>query len=177
MSKNHTLILGGARSGKSKFAENLALKTIKENQKIAYIATAKKTSDKEMQKRITKHIERRGQEFITYEDELALGKTIQKCAKIHKIILIDCLTLWLTNLYFAKNNDMDKSIQDLKTTLEKTKHVKIIMVSNEIGLGIVPQNTLARDFRDDLGELHQEIASLCNEVYFITAGLPLKIKG
>ncbi len=176
MQNNHILILGGARSGKSKFAEKLALADIKKDQKIAYIATAKKTSDKEMSSRIKKHIERRGSEFITYETEFALGEMIKKCTKNHNIILIDCLTLWLSNLYELNKNDMEQAILNLKTTLEQTKNTKIIMVSNEVGLGIIPNNALARKFIDEAGSLHQDLAQICSEVYFITAGLPLKLK-
>ncbi len=176
MKNNHTLILGGMRSGKSKFAENLALKNLEKNQKIAYIATAKKTNNKEMSERIKKHISRRGNEFITYEEETALSEIIKKCAKNHDIILIDCLTLWLTNLYGEKNIDKNQTISNLKNTLKKTQKTQIIMVSNEVGLGIIPTNKLARDFIDITGLLHQDLASICNEVYFIAAGLPLKLK-
>ncbi len=176
MQNIHILILGGARSGKSKFAENLALSNLQKDKKIAYIATAKKTSDKEMSERISSHIKRRGDEFITYEEEVALGEIIQKCAKTHDVILVDCLTLWLSNLYELNKIEMNKAIEDLKTTLNKIGNAKVILVSNEVGLGITPTNILARKFIDQAGILHQELAQICNEVYFITAGLPLKLK-
>ncbi len=178
MKNNHILILGGARSGKSAYAEKLALSAIESenSQKIAYIATARKSSDKEMQQRIAKHIQRRGDEFITYEEEFALDAIIKKCAKIHDIILIDCLTLWLSNLFGNDNINMNEHISNLQQTLISLDETQVIMVSNEVGLGIVPNNALARKFIDEAGILHQELAQICSEVYFVTAGLPLTLK-
>ena len=177
MKNNHIFILGGARSGKSKFAEDLALKEITNpKQKIAYIATAKTNDDKEMQSRIKKHVERRGASFITYEEDLALDEAIINCAKNHDIIMIDCLTIWLSNIGFAEKIDEKKNIKNLLLALEKTSNITIILVSNEVGLGIVPANKVAREFVDKAGELNQKIAKICNQVYFVTAGIPLKIK-
>ncbi len=178
MKNNHILILGGARSGKSAYAEKLALSALEHNssQKIAYIATARKSSDKEMQQRIEQHIKRRGEEFITYEEEFTLSKIITKCAKTYDIILIDCLTLWLSNLFNNDNINTSQEISNLEQVLTNLAKTQVIMVSNEVGLGIIPANALARKFIDEAGILHQELAQICNEVYFIAAGLPLTLK-
>jgi len=178
MKNNHIFILGGARSGKSKFAEDLALKKIlKIKQKIAYIATAKNNKDKEMQSRIKQHVERRGANFITYEEDLTLDKAIINCAKNHDIILVDCLTIWLANIGYNQEIDEKQNIKNLLLALEKTSNKTIILVSNEVGLGIVPANKVARKFADRAGELNQKVAKICNQVYLVTAGIPLKIKG
>jgi len=169
----HILILGGARSGKTALAENICLK-LGENP--AYIATAQ-ALDSEMDKRILLHKEQRGNNFTTYEEPLNLAKAIENAAKNHKIILVDCLTLWLSNLKFSNKSNMEESIEKLKTTLKKTTQSRIILVSNEVGMGIVPNNQLAREFGDESGLLHQQLAEICQNVYLCVAGLPLALKG
>ncbi|VAW19666.1 Adenosylcobinamide kinase / Adenosylcobinamide-phosphate guanylyltransferase [hydrothermal vent metagenome] len=173
MRTGHTLVLGGARSGKSFFAERLALSL---NKTPAYIATAQ-SGDGEMASRIKKHRERRGESFVTYQEPLKLAETIAMAAGAHDVILVDCLTLWLTNLMFCKTTDTEKSIDDLLDTLKSLNNTKIIMVSNEVGMGIVPEHEISRLFRDRIGELHQQLANICKEVYFVAAGLPLALKG
>ncbi len=173
MRTGHTLVLGGARSGKSLFAERLALGSSKTP---AYIATAE-SGDEEMARRIKKHRQRRGNSFVTFQEPLKLAQTIIIAAGDHEVILIDCLTLWLTNLMFCENGNTKESIKDLLDTLESLKDIKIIMVSNEVGMGIVPENEISRLFRDQIGQLHQQLAGVCQEVYFVAAGLPLALKG
>jgi adenosylcobinamide kinase/adenosylcobinamide-phosphate guanylyltransferase len=172
MENNHILILGGARSGKSMLGEKIALKL---SDRPAYIATAQ-TGDKEMQDRVAEHRIRRGERFTTFEESLALAKTIQIAAKDHDTILVDCLTLWLSNLIFSETTDKAQNISALGDVL-KTSKSRIILISNEVGLGIVPDNGLARQFRDDAGSMHQELAKICANVYIIFAGLPMVLKG
>ncbi len=170
----HILVLGGARSGKSQYAEDLALKLGKQR---AYIATANaKHNDEEMTKRIELHILRRKDDFTNIEEPLELVGAIKKAAKTHDVILVDCLTLWVSNL-MSENRNIENEIKALSAALEEIKNTTVIFVSSEVGLGIVPQNKLAREFRDVLGLLNQKIAKACTEAYFIVAGLPLLLKG
>jgi adenosylcobinamide kinase / adenosylcobinamide-phosphate guanylyltransferase len=169
----HTLILGGARSGKSLFGEKLALHY---STRPAYIATAQ-GGDEEMERRIAVHRKRRGNAFTNVEEPLNLAGSIAKLVDSHEVILVDCLTLWLSNLMFEEDGSATLNIADLLSTLKQTTTSKIILVSNEVGQGIVPDNALARDFRDSAGLLHQQVAAICAEVYFVTAGLPLALKG
>ncbi len=256
MSGNHILILGGARSGKSKFAEDLALKlagaeagaergagaakkadvgektgagtradeiagTVKRtrarakagayeragggerikagaraveegrtNVRVgaagveggdcalpAYIATARALqNDEEMKRRILLHRKRRKNLFCDFEEPLDLIATITKASKNHKIIMLDCLTLWLANL-MEDNRNIEQESENLRAYLAQMSETKIIFVSSEVGFGIVPQNKMARQFRDNLGLLNQQMAKLCKHVYFVAAGLPLILKG
>ena len=165
-----TLILGGARSGKSRHAEVLA--SAIEGSRI-YIATAR-PGDAEMAARIAAHRERRGEEWTTMEEALHLPEAIAQASHRDNIILVDCLTLWLSNLLLAER-DCDTAITNLIDVLEdRPGHV--IMVSNEVGLGIVPENELARRFRDIAGMANQRVAEICDEVVLVTAGLPLVLK-
>lgn len=165
-----TLIFGGARCGKSHYAEQLANKY---NHKI-YIATAE-NRDGEMHARIEQHKQRRGTEWQTIECPLKLADHISKINQPDTIILIDCLTLWLSNMMEA-NQDIAKETENLTTALKKTNN-DIILISNEVGLSIVPENPLARAFRDAQGLLNQTIASAATNVIFMAAGLPLIMKG
>ena len=173
MRAGHTLVLGGARSGKSLFAENLALSLSKTP---AYIATAE-GGDEEMARRIKKHRERRGESFATFEEPLKLAEKLAMAARAHDVILVDCLTLWLSNLMFSGDGDMEESIKQLLDVLKSMKDKRVIMVSNEVGMGIVPEHEISRRFRDRIGELHQQLAHICSAVYFVAAGLPLALKG
>ena len=165
-----TLILGGARCGKSAYAEKLAINNGR--QKI-YIATAE-LLDSEMQKRIALHQERRGEDWNTLEIPLALADAITSPDYKNSVILVDCLTLWLSNLLHYG--------WDVNTTTEKLAHsitqteANIILVSNEVGQGIVPDNALARKFRDEAGILHQKIAAISTQVIWMVAGIPTIIK-
>ncbi len=163
------LITGGARSGKSRRAEVRARAF---PGRPVYLATAE-ALDTEMAERITKHRERRGSEWIEREVPLdllaALIETDGGGAR-----LIDCLTLWLSNLLHA-NRDWTTAISQLAEGLSRQRS-PVIMVTNEVGLGIVPDNALARSFRDAAGHMNQTIAAVADEVEFVVAGLPMKLK-
>ena len=164
-------VLGGARSGKSAFAERLVVQTGLSRH---YIATGRAWDD-EMRARITHHREARGTGWTTHEEPLELVSCLRSLDDSSNVILVDCLTLWLTNL-MLEERDVAAASAELADCLTVTK-TGIVLVSNEVGLGIVPENRMARDFRDHAGRLHQEIASIAREVYFVAAGLPLKMKG
>jgi adenosylcobinamide kinase / adenosylcobinamide-phosphate guanylyltransferase len=163
-----TLILGGARSGKSKLAESLA-----QNPKI-YIATAQ-AFDREMKKRIADHKTRRGDDWETVEAPLNLVEAIKKSDRPDMFILVDCVTLWLSNLILAKK-DWELELEGLVSVLGRLKGQAVI-VSNEVGLGIVPDNALARRFRDAQGITNQTIAELADVVVLVTAGIAQELKG
>lgn len=168
--KGTTLILGGARSGKSAYAEKLALSTKLD---ALYIATAQPHDD-EMRDRITIHQDRRGPNWTTIEQPLALCEILDAHAKADTIILVDCLTLWLSNLVMADRN-IDKETTTL-TALLPTLSGPVIFVSSEVGLGLVPETPLGREFRDHQGRLNQEVAKVADTVSFIAAGYPLTLK-
>jgi adenosylcobinamide kinase/adenosylcobinamide-phosphate guanylyltransferase len=168
----HCLVLGGARSGKTAFAERLALHA---GARPAYLATAT-VLDGEMRDRISSHQASRGAKFTTIEEPLALSHALIKAGQDHDVILVDCLTLWITNLLMA-NEDVASAVGELSATLMEQRQAKVLLVSNEVGLGIVPDNPMARTFRDLAGAAHQRLAEVCDDVYFVAAGLPLTMKG
>ncbi|HEV7291175.1 bifunctional adenosylcobinamide kinase/adenosylcobinamide-phosphate guanylyltransferase [Devosia sp. RR2S18] len=168
----HTLVLGGARSGKTAFAERLAIRS---GNQPAYLATAE-ALDSEMRDRVASHQRLRGKRFATIEEPLALSDTLFSASVSHDVILVDCLTLWITNLLVA-NEDVSKAVSELGATLVQLKRANVILVSNEVGLGIVPDNAMARTFRDLAGAAHQRLAEICDDVYFVVAGLPMTLKG
>ena len=170
MNSDITLVLGGARSGKSSFAEKFAQKS---GLKQIYIATAEALDD-EMRVRIQHHINDRGDQWETIEEPINIHDKIEEISNTGNIILIDCLTLWLSNI-MAQEFDIEKMFQDLISSLKKAKG-PIVIVSNEVGLGIVPSNPLARGFRDQAGRLNQQIAKISDNVFFTAAGLPLALK-
>jgi adenosylcobinamide kinase / adenosylcobinamide-phosphate guanylyltransferase len=163
------LITGGARSGKSRHAEarvrSLAGRPI-------FIATAE-ALDEEMAERIAKHRARRGSEWIEREVLLELAEVLVE-SDGGGARLVDCLTLWLSNLLHA-NRDWSKAVAELADTL-KSQQSPVVLVTNEVGLGIVPDNALARTFRDAAGIMNQTIAGVADEVEFVVAGLPMKLK-
>ncbi len=165
------LVLGGARSGKSTFAEKLVTTS---GLGMHYVATGR-AWDGEMQARIAEHRIRRGPDWQTHEEPLELAARLKAIDAADRVVLIDCLTLWVTNL-MMENRDLPAEFQKLAEWLPQAK-ARLVFVSNEVGLGIVPENRMARDFRDHAGRLHQLIAEKSAEVYFIAAGLPLKMKG
>jgi adenosylcobinamide kinase / adenosylcobinamide-phosphate guanylyltransferase len=165
------LVLGGARSGKSAYAETRVRAFAGPRGTALYLATAE-PRDTEMQTRIDLHRERRGKNWRTLEVPLDIAATI---AAAKAPMLVDCLTLWLANMMFAKR-DIDAETQKLLAAL-KNRRAPIVLVSNEVGLGIVPDNKLARDFRDHAGRLHQAVASIATDAIFVAAGLPLALKG
>ncbi|WP_332700878.1 bifunctional adenosylcobinamide kinase/adenosylcobinamide-phosphate guanylyltransferase [Devosia sp.] len=168
----HVLVLGGARSGKTAFAEQLAIRS---GATPAYLATAE-ALDAEMRDRVASHKATRAVHFATIEEPLALSEALLKAAAKHDVILVDCLTLWITNLLVA-NGDVAKAVSELGATLMQIDAAKVILVSNEVGLGIVPDNAMARTFRDLTGAAHQRLAEICDDVYFVVAGLPMTLKG
>jgi adenosylcobinamide kinase/adenosylcobinamide-phosphate guanylyltransferase len=168
----HCLVLGGARSGKTAFAERLALHA---GSRPAYLATAD-VLDREMQERVSSHRAIRGDRFTTIEEPTELSHAILKAGTSHDVILVDCLTLWITNLLIA-NADVATAVSELCATLVEFRDAKVILVSNEVGLGIVPDNAMARTFRDLAGSAHQRLGEICEDVYFVAAGLPLTLKG
>ena len=166
-----TFVLGGARSGKSAFAEGLVLKS---GLSPVYVATGR-AADGEMKERIARHRERRGDGWRTVEEPLDLTGVLQRNAGSASAVLVDCLTLWLTNL-MMEGRDVEAETARLAGVLPSLPGL-VVLVSNEVGLGIVPDNAMARAFRDHAGRLHQQIAAMADEVYFMAAGLPLKMKG
>ena len=166
-------ITGGARSGKSSFAEKLAAEF---DAKRAYIATAQ-ALDGEMAARIEQHRKKRGNSWDTYEEPLAIAELVKKLNLAYQLILLDCLTLWLSNV-MARADDDDAVLSRSGELVSALKEFKgsCIVVSNEVGLGIVPDNPLARRFRDLAGIINQMMAQAADEVYFLAAGLPLKMK-
>ena len=165
-----SLILGGARSGKSSYAESLARDF---NGPRVYIATAE-AGDSEMAERIAAHRKRRGHGWRTVEEATDLPAALADAAGTGTFILVDCLTLWISNLLLAEE-DCDAALDALIDTLGKSDG-QITIVSNEVGLGIVPDNALARRFRDIAGLANQRVAAACDEVILVTAGLPQKLK-
>jgi adenosylcobinamide kinase / adenosylcobinamide-phosphate guanylyltransferase len=168
------LVLGGARSGKSAYAESRVLALRKAPKHALYLATAE-PGDAEMSARIATHRARRGSAWTTHEEPLDLAGAIAAHAKPGAPILVDCLTLWLSNLMHGRA-DIDAETETLCATLARAKG-PVVLVSNEVGLGIVPDNKLAREFRDHAGRLHQRVAATARDVVFVAAGLPLALKG
>ncbi|GAB5468265.1 MAG: bifunctional adenosylcobinamide kinase/adenosylcobinamide-phosphate guanylyltransferase [Rhodospirillales bacterium] len=164
------LVLGGARSGKSRHAETLVTSL---SPPWTYIATAE-ARDEEMEARIAQHRARRGAGWRTIDAPLDLAPALQR-APAGQPLLIDCLTLWLTNLLLAER-DLDIAFTALEEALAK-RGALTVMVGNEVGLGIVPENALARRFRDEAGRLHQRLAARAAGVIFMVAGLPMIVKG
>lgn len=168
----HVLVLGGARSGKTGFAERLAMRA---GERPAYLATAEALDD-EMRERVRTHRQQRGGAFATIEEPIELSAALTRAARDHDVILVDCLTLWITNMIVA-NANVAQAVDGLVGTLDKLKGTRVILVSNEVGLGIVPDNAMARMFRDLAGSAHQRLAEICDDAYFIVAGLPMVLKG
>jgi adenosylcobinamide kinase/adenosylcobinamide-phosphate guanylyltransferase len=163
-----TLVLGGARSGKSRFAEGLL-----DGASRTYLATAE-PGDAEMAARIAAHRARRGDGWATVEEPLELVPALRRSATAGGGVLVDCLTLWLANL-LAAGRDPGAAAGALVEALPDLPG-EIVLVSNEVGLGIVPDNALARAFRDHAGGLHQAVAAVAQRVYWVAAGLPLLMK-
>ena len=191
-----TLILGGARSGKSGYAEKLAINSGKER---IYIATAKVLDD-EMKQRVSRHKkDRASSAWTTVEEPLALAKSLKKWAKPDSIILVDCLTMWITNLLseeeikeetneeahpptFTSSKSggvclarLHKEVEELLVCIN-TLPCDVIFVSNEVSMGIIPMGELTRQYVDEAGRLHQQLAQQVENVILMVAGLPHKIK-
>lgn len=166
-----TLALGGARSGKSAYAEALAVSS---GLAPVYLATAQ-AWDAEMAARIAQHRADRGDGWRTVEVPHALAEAVVAEAGLERVVLLDCLTLWLSNRMLAEA-DLEAETETLLEALA-TAAGPVVCVSNEVGLGIVPENALARRFRDAQGRLNQRVAAVADRVVFLAAGLPLALKG
>jgi len=168
-----TLILGGIRSGKSRFAETLARKS---GLDVRYIATAT-ANDEEMAARIEAHRCRRPAGWPVVEEPFALAAGLKAGAAAERCVLVDCLTLWLTNLLLAPEGAVfGRERAALIGTLPSLPG-EIILVGNETGLGVIPLGELTRRYCDEAGRLHQDLAGLCDRVILMVAGLPLFLKG
>ena len=170
-----SLILGGARSGKSHYAEQLAISSQKE---VIYIATGE-ARDEEMQLRIQHHRDNRPGEWLTIEEPIKLASVLKKQNHQH-CLLVDCLTLWLSNILFDHLGELQETVfTDQKTALLNCLaglSADVIFVSNEVGCGVVPMDKMSRRFVDEAGRLHQQLAQHCNNVVLVTAGLPQVLK-
>lgn len=141
----------------------------------AYLATAEALDD-EMRVRVLTHKQQRATAFATIEEPIDLAEAIAVAGRQHDVILVDCLTLWISNLLGAEH-DVTAAVGDLIEVLSALETTLVVLVSNEVGLGIVPDNALARLFRDLAGSSHQRLAAVCTDVYFVAAGLPIAMKG
>lgn len=171
-------ITGGARSGKSRFAEELAQRF---GAPLGYLATAQ-ALDSEMEERIRQHQARRGTAWQTIEEPLHLPQCLACNDGVHKAILVDCVTLWLSNLllhYEDLDEEVEERIMDnvhrLTNTLREIR-TPVILVSNEVGQGIVPENRMARLFRDIAGRTNQMLAAAADEAHVVISGIPLRLK-
>ena len=180
-----TLVFGGARSGKSALAERLARDAGKD---VIYLATSH-AGDTEMETRIAHHRARRPAEWRTVEEPTALAATLRELCAPDRLVLVDCLTLWLTNLMFATHQDYPEvgpidlsplfvaERAALLDWLDGPAAGDVVFVSNEVGMGIVPYGAVSRAFADEAGRLNQDVAARCERVLFVAAGLPLALKG
>ena len=168
-----TLIIGGARSGKSRLAERLAAVS---GLAVTYIATAT-AGDEEMRERIATHRARRPASWAVVEEPIRLAAALGEHAAPGRCLLVDCLTLWLTNLLISPAPDCFQTERSaLMETLPRLPG-RLLMVTNETGLGIMPLGALTRRFADEAGWLNQELAAACDQVLLTVAGLPLTLKG
>jgi len=179
-----TLIIGGARSGKSAHAEQLAAASGKN---VIYVATAQ-AGDDEMQHRIAHHRRRRDAGWQTVEEPIALGDVIERYGAADTLLLIDCLTVWLSNLLFAERAafpDIGVIVppscfaEQRARFLQALEHAAgdVVLVANEVGQGVVPQGAVSRWFVDEAGRLNQEVAARCERATWVVAGLPQMLKG
>jgi adenosylcobinamide kinase/adenosylcobinamide-phosphate guanylyltransferase len=163
-------VLGGARSGKSRYALSRAEALSGD---LVFVATAQ-ALDNEMDSRIARHREERGPRWRTIEEPFDLAAVVRSEAGRNRVLLIDCLTLWASNLMLA-DRDMDAATGALVAALSDAQG-PVILVANEVGLGIVPDNALARRFRDVAGIVNQAVAACVDEAMFMAAGLPMRLK-
>lgn len=165
-----TFITGGTRSGKSSYAQNLAESQSKNP---VYLATAR-VWDEDFRRRIERHQNDRGPHWINIEGE----KELSACEVDGQTVLLDCITLWLTNIFFDNQFDAERSLEEAKAEWNRfvQKEINLIVVSNELGMGVHPAEESARKFADLQGWMNQYIASQANEVFLMISGIPLKIK-
>ncbi|MDH0836358.1 bifunctional adenosylcobinamide kinase/adenosylcobinamide-phosphate guanylyltransferase [Acinetobacter sp. MYb177] len=167
------LILGGARSGKSRLAEQIAQQLA---QPVVYVATAQ-ALDGEMQVRIQHHQQQRPEDWRLCEEPIYLAEQLVKLDRLNQTILVDCLTLWMSNLLM--HTDPDLQVQECQKLLEVVGSLQseLILVSNETGLGVVPMGQISRRFVDETGRLHQQLGQIAHKVVFCVAGFPMILKG
>ncbi len=181
---NRTLVFGGARSGKSAYAETLAAASGKE---VIYIATAQ-PGDSEMAARIAHHRQQRNQAWTTVEESISLGAAIAQWSRPERLVLVDCLTVWLSNLVFSEAKDFPDIGEIIPPACfheERERFLQalrqaagdIVLVSNEIGMGVIPQGAISRWFVDEAGRLNQAVAAISEQAIWVAAGLPLVLKG
>jgi len=165
------LITGGVKSGKSRFALKIA-REIEKGEKI-FIATARPI-DEEMEDKIEKHEKERGSDFQTVEEPIHLGDTLKKINQ--STVVIDCLTLWLSNLFFEVRES--EKLFEIESFIQALKEFggNIIIVTNEVGWGIIPESETSRNYQAELGRLNQEVAEICDEVYVLISGIPSRVK-
>jgi len=172
--KSITLILGGVRSGKSRFAQKLAAR----HSSVAFVATAR-PSDEEMRRKIERHKADRPAQWSTIEEPLLLETVLRQQAATFSLLLVDCLTLYTSNLMTAEKEDPEAVLHrvDMLCDALRSGESSVVLVSNEVGSGIVPAYPSGRMFRDLLGEINQRVAAVADNVLFMVAGLPLVVKG
>ncbi|MFZ6847165.1 bifunctional adenosylcobinamide kinase/adenosylcobinamide-phosphate guanylyltransferase [Undibacterium sp. RuRC25W] len=184
----HMLVFGGARSGKSRFAERMVQERSAGGKQVVYIATACPSSDPEMQSRILHHQQQRPPHWTTVEQPLSLGSAIETYSRRDTIVIIDCLTVWLSNCLFSGKTDFPDVgtitpppafTQERQALLNALASAvgEVMLVSNEVGMGIVPMGAVSRWFVDEAGRLNQDVAAVCESVVWVAAGLPLYLKG
>ena len=165
------MILGGARSGKSSYA-------LKEASAIpgkkAFIATAEALDD-EMRDRIEKHRKERGNDWYTFEEPVDIASLIERIKNEYDVVIVDCLTLWVSNI-MLRGLPFTESADNLAEAVSDYTTGTLYIVSNEVGLGLVPESPIGRQYRDNIGYLNARMAGIATEVYFMAAGIPLKIK-
>ena len=171
-----TLILGGARSGKSRYAETLAIDSGKQ---VIYFATGQ-ARDEEMAARIFRHQQDRSRYWQTVEEPIHLAAALETHADQNRCLLVDCLTLWLSNILFDEQGQLQEQLfkQQKQWLLDTVATLagQVILVSNEVGLGVVPMDAMSRRFVDEAGRLHQQLAQCCKRVVLVTAGLAQVLK-
>jgi len=166
-----TFITGGQRSGKSSFAQRLAEE---KSESPIYLATAR-IWDEDFESRIKRHQSDRGEQWQTIEEQINISKHNLE----GKTVLLDCITLWLTNIFFENKNDVDRSLEIAKKEWDKFtgQNFTLIVVSNELGMGVHPENEVARKFADLQGWMNQYIAKTASKVFLMVSGIPLQVKG
>ena len=174
LEKGCVLVIGGAKSGKSRIALDMCKGL--EKKKI-FLATAQ-ALDEEMKERIERHRKGRGGDWITIEEPLRFAETIRELDRPNTVILLDCLTLWMSNLFMKYGDSLQSVEESIKGLIEQLINIKgiIILVNNEVGMGIVPENETARKYRDTAGSLNQRIAALACKVVVVIAGMPVLLK-
>ncbi len=174
-----TFLLGGARSGKSSLAARWAMER---SQQVCCIVTAVTAGDAEMQARIAKHRQQRPAHWRVREEPLHLGAAIRAESADGSLLLIDCLTLWCANCLWPPSSQGEPDMAGWRRESEDLLQVlracrgEVILVSNEVGMGIVPENAAARVFRDEQGGINQAVAAECDAAFLVAAGLPLRLK-